>query len=138
MWHHRRRKTLTVNSIFVAKPMLIRFAGSKIKIEIESPLVMLPFAISSNDGMRIDLGHFLMINKFERKKHIGSQLESHNINVFTMTLNNTNIKTVRGGLASPILHDLAIKVGMELPVSSAAYASFPQMKVLPPYSWFTF
>jgi hypothetical protein len=105
-------------------------AGAKIKIEIESPLVILPFTISSNDGIRVELGNFLMTNKFERKKHLGTQLETHNINVFTMTLNNTNIKTVRGGLSSPILHDLAINVGMELPVSSVAYVSFPQMKVL--------
>ena len=105
-------------------------SGAKIKIEIESPLLMLPFTISSNDAIGMELGHFLMTNRFERKKHLGLQLENHNINIFDMTLNNANIKTVRGGRSSLILQDLAINVGMELPVSSAAYASFPQMKVL--------
>jgi hypothetical protein len=79
--------------------------------------------------MCAELGHFLLTNRFERKKHIESQMDTHNINILSMTFNNTNIKTVRNDHTSPILHDLVINVGLELPVSSAAFANFPQMKV---------
>lgn len=91
---------------------------------------MLPIAISSTDFICVEPGHFLMTNKFEQKKHLGTHLETHNINIFSMTLTNTNIKTVHGSQSSPILHDLSIGIAMEVPVSSIVYTGFPQIKVI--------
>lgn len=89
----------------------------------------MPYTTSSEDMLCAELGNFKMTNAFERKKHLSSQMDSYNINILSMTLSNTNFKTVRNKRSYPILQDLFIDVGLELPVSTAAYESFPQMKV---------
>ncbi len=94
-------------------------------MEVESPQLIIPYTLASNDVMSVELGHFLMTNKFERK-----EFDSHLVKwgVFDMRFLNTNISTKRNNVVYPVLLDIVIDVTLDMPV--VPNPQVPQMKVI--------